>query len=53
MAAPFVSGVAALIKSKSSSMTPEEIRDALTYNAVDLGEAGRDSVYGFGLVQAG
>ena len=52
MAAPFVSGVAALAKSKNLSMNPQEIREALAYNAVDLGDAGRDRIYGFGLVQA-
>ncbi|VVB56118.1 Tk-subtilisin [uncultured archaeon] len=52
MAAPFVSGVAALVKGKNLSMTPQEIREALDYNAVDLGDAGRDRIYGFGLVQA-
>ena len=52
MAAPFVSGVAALVKSKNLSMTPQEIRNALAYSAVELGDAGRDRVYGFGLVQA-
>lgn len=52
MAAPFVSGVAALVKSNNLSMTPQEIRKALDYNAVDLGDAGRDRIYGFGLVQA-
>ncbi len=53
MAAPFVSGVVALIKSKNLSMISQEIRDALAHNAVDLGDAGRDRRYGFGLVQAG
>ncbi len=53
MAAPFVSGVAALVKSKNLSMTPQEIRDALAHNAIDLGDAGKDRRYGFGLVQAG
>lgn len=53
MAAPFVSGVAALVKSKNLSMTSQEIRDALDYNAIDLGDAGKDRIYGFGLVQAG
>ena len=53
MAAPFVSGVAALIKSKNPSMTPQEIRDTLDNNAIDLGDIGRDKTYGFGLVQAG
>ncbi len=52
MAAPFVSGVAALVKSKNLSMNPQEIRNALAYSAVDLGDAGRDRIYGFGLVQA-
>lgn len=53
MATPFVSGAAALIKSKNLSLTPQEIRSALAYDAVDLGDAGRDRIYGFGLVQAG
>ncbi|MFZ3382322.1 MAG: S8 family serine peptidase [Candidatus Methanoperedens sp.] len=52
MAAPFVSSVAALVKSKNLPMTPQEIRNALAYSAVELGGAGRDRVYGFGLVQA-
>jgi minor extracellular protease Epr len=53
MAAPFVSGVAALAKSKNLSMTSQEIREVLAYNAIDLGDVGRDRRYGFGLVQAG
>jgi len=53
MAAPFVSGVAAHAKSKNLSMTPQEIRSALAYNAMDLGDAGRDRIYGFGMLQAG
>lgn len=53
MSAPFVSGVAALIKSKNLFLTPQEIRSALAYNAVDLGDTGRDRIYGFGLMQAG
>ncbi len=52
MAAPFVSGTAALIKSKNISMTTQEIRNTLAYNAIDLGDIGRDKTYGFGLVQA-
>ncbi len=53
MAAPFVSGVATLVKSKNLSMNPQEIRDSLAHNAIDLGDPGRDRIYGFGLVQAG
>lgn len=52
MATPFVSGVAALIKSKNISLSSKEIRNVLAYNAVDLGDAGQDRIYGFGLVQA-
>ncbi len=51
--APFVSGVAALVKSKNLSMAPLEIRKVLAYNAIDLGYLGRDRIYGFGLIQAG
>lgn len=53
MAAPFVTGVAALVKSNNLSMTPQKIREALAHNAIDLGDAGKDRRYGFGLVQAG
>ena len=52
MAAPFVSGIDALAKSRNLSMTPQEIRNALANNAIDMGDAGRDKVYGFGLVHA-
>ena len=52
MAAPFVSGTAALIKSKNLFMNSQEIRDILDYNAIDLGDMGKDKIYGFGLVQA-
>ncbi len=34
-------------------MNPQEIREALAHNAIDLGDAGKDRRYGFGLVQAG
>ncbi len=52
MAAPHVSGVAALIWSANPSWTNVEIREALDETAVDLGASGRDVVFGFGLVQA-
>jgi minor extracellular protease Epr len=50
MATPFVSGVAALIKSENPSLSSQEIRSLLYSNAIDLGDSGRDPVYGFGLV---
>jgi len=52
MATPHVSGVAALIWSYDTSWTNAQIRDALSNTAIDLGAAGRDNAYGFGLVQA-
>lgn len=52
MAAPHVSGVAALAWSADPSLTNAEIRAALISTAMDLGVTGKDSVYGHGLVQA-
>ena len=50
MATPFVSGVAALVKSKNPSVSSQELRGLLCANAIDLGDAGQDGVYGFGLI---
>ncbi|MEK7704844.1 MAG: S8 family serine peptidase [Myxococcota bacterium] len=52
MATPHVSGVAALVWSQNPAWTNVQIRDALDASALDLGVAGRDVEYGFGLVQA-
>jgi serine protease len=52
MATPHVSGVAALVWSQDPACTNQEIRDVLASTAEDLGPAGRDNAYGFGLVQA-
>ncbi len=52
MATPHVSAVAALVWSAAPTATNQEIRDALAASAYDLGAAGRDDSYGFGLVQA-
>lgn len=52
MATPHVVGVAALVWSHFPSCTNAEVRNALTSTALDLGAAGRDSSYGYGLVQA-
>lgn len=51
MAAPYVTGLAALYKEKYPEMTNIQIRSLLQKNAVDLGAAGRDTYFGFGLVQ--
>lgn len=52
MATPHVSAVAALVWSAEPAATNAQIRSALTATAQDLGAAGRDVYYGYGLVQA-
>jgi subtilisin family serine protease len=52
MATPHVAGVAALVWSHDISCSNAEIRTALDSTAADLGPAGRDVAYGYGLVQA-
>ncbi|MCG2786285.1 MAG: S8 family serine peptidase [Anaerolineae bacterium] len=52
MATPHASAVAALVWSADPTATNAEIRSALTATAEDLGLAGRDTSYGYGLVQA-
>ncbi|MRR31553.1 hypothetical protein EG834_14780, partial [bacterium] len=52
MATPHASAVAALIWSSKPTATNTQVRDALYVTAHDLGTAGRDNAYGYGLVQA-
>jgi serine protease len=52
MATPHVSGVAAVVWSANISWSNAQIRDALQKTAQDLGAAGKDNSYGYGLVQA-
>ncbi|MFD1215890.1 S8 family serine peptidase [Microbulbifer celer] len=52
MATPHVVGVAALVWSHFPSCSAADIRNALNTTAEDLGAAGRDNAYGYGLVQA-
>ncbi|KKP28197.1 MAG: Subtilisin-like protein serine protease [Parcubacteria group bacterium GW2011_GWA2_31_28] len=51
MAAPHVTGVAALIKAYNNSLTNAEIRAKLRNDALDLGAIGKDDYYGYGLVR--
>ena len=51
MATPHVSGAAALLWSNNPGCTVQGIRRAMALSAVDLGAAGRDDSYGYGLVQ--
>jgi serine protease len=52
MATPHVSAVAALVWSCDLNKTNQQVRDALTSTARDKGAAGRDTSYGYGIVQA-
>ena len=51
MAAPHVAGVAALLYSQGIT-SPAAIEAALKQSARDLGSAGRDDEYGYGLIDA-
>ena len=52
MAAPHVAGAAALLWNYSANLdSVAEVRTALESTALDLGTAGRDDFYGYGLVQ--
>ncbi len=52
MATPHVAAVAALVWSYYPSCTGNQLRTTLGRSAQDLGTAGRDTKFGFGLVQA-
>lgn len=48
IAAPHVSGAAALLLSSHPGLSPDQLTSALTGSAVDLGSAGPDQTYGNG-----
>lgn len=52
MATPHASAVAALVWSRNTGCTAAQMRASLNNSAQDLGAAGRDVEFGFGLVQA-
>lgn len=52
MAAPVVTGVVAMMRSVNSKLTVKQIKSALYSTATDLGTSGKDSYYGYGLVNA-
>ena len=51
MASPFVSGMAALYKQAYPYLSGASIRTNMQNNALDLGNEGKDSEYGYGLIQ--
>jgi len=52
MAAPYVAGVAALLRSAHPDWTAQQVVEALVASAVDLGPVGSDPEYGVGIVDA-
>ncbi|MFC7534722.1 S8 family peptidase [Actinoplanes sp. GCM10030250] len=50
MATPHVAAVAALLKSYSPALTPDQIESALEKTSVDLGASGFDKDYGYGRI---
>jgi len=52
-ASPYTAGVAALIRSVDSSLTPQEVEDVMASTAVDYGPVGYDTTFGHGFVNAG
>jgi hypothetical protein len=49
---PMIAGIAALMRSKDPTITPEEAKTILIETAVDLGAGGDDNTFGHGLVNA-
>lgn len=52
MAAPVISGVAALVLSRNPFLTPSQVETILKKSTVDLGAKGWDSLYGYGRIDA-
>jgi len=50
MACPHVAGAVALLRQVNPNATPEDVKYALLYSAVDLGTAGEDNTFGMGLI---
>lgn len=52
MAAPHVSGVAALLLAREPDLSASQLRSRLLDYAADMGPTGRDDAYGYGLLNA-
>lgn len=50
--APHVAGAAALLLSVNPELTPDQLQSLLEGSAADLGDPGKDNVYGSGMVNA-
>jgi subtilisin family serine protease len=52
-ASPMVAAVAGLILTNKPNLSVQQVKDLLQSTAKDLGAVGRDTTYGYGLLQAG
>ncbi|MEH7158373.1 S8 family serine peptidase [Neobacillus drentensis] len=52
MAAPMVSGIAALVRSKNPFLSPSQVEAILKKSTIDLGSKGWDDEYGYGRIDA-
>lgn len=50
MATPHAAGAAALLLALDGGLSAQAVYDALTGTAIDLGNAGRDNTYGYGII---
>ena len=49
-ATPHVAGIAALLLSRSPSLTPSQIESTIELNSNDLGSTGKDDIFGWGRI---
>ncbi len=52
MATPHIAGVVALMRQKDPNLTPDQIKQIIYETAHDLGTAGKDNGYGWGMIDA-
>lgn len=50
MSAPFVAGIAALLLEKEKDISQQQVLNLFAENSIDLGEEGKDTEYGWGIV---
>ena len=52
ISSPFVAGTAALVWARNPTFTNGQVRTQITFTALDRGQPGHDSKFGFGVVRA-
>jgi subtilisin family serine protease len=51
--APHVAGAAALILSLNPDLSPDQLQSLIESNAIDMGDTGKDNIYGWGKIDLG